>query len=242
LENLRRLAGEAGVLAGIATAWIFLGFVFIFPSAGLTLIDQANPHRYLTFIAHHSTIFWTVNILGGLVASLLSVVVYLGLGDRFKEDAPASARIGSLAGVIGAAAFAAGALIRHTAYGTLSPIYATNVVGASHAFYAVSTIVGSLSGLGNVLAGLGTLVFGNVMLKERRYNNVGYFSVVAGAAMILSGFISHPFTYMISAFSAGAWLVWTALVMRGEAGPALFRWGASKARANSRSSTQRRAA
>jgi len=51
MENLRRLGGEAGILAGTATAWIFLGFVFIFPSAGLTLIDQANPHRYLPFIA-----------------------------------------------------------------------------------------------------------------------------------------------------------------------------------------------
>ncbi len=242
MENLRRLGGEAGVLAGIAAAWIFLGFVFIFPSAGLTLVDQANPHRYLTFIPRHSIMFLTVNILGGLVSSLLGAVVYMALGDRFRDGTPASAQIGSRVGVIGTAAFAAAALIRHTAYGSLSSVYATNVVGAAHAFYAVSTVVGSLMGLGNVLAGLATLAFGNVMLKERRYNSVGYFSVVAGTAMVLSGFISHPFTYIVSTLSAGAWWVWTALVMRGEAGPALFRWGASKARANGRSNAQRRAA
>ena len=97
MENLRRLGGEAGILAGTATAWIFLGFVFIFPSAGLTLIDQANPHRYLPFIAQHSAMFWTVNILGGLIAGLLSAVVFLALGDRFKDESPASARIGSSA-------------------------------------------------------------------------------------------------------------------------------------------------
>lgn len=240
MENLRRLGGEAGILAGTATAWIFLGFVFIFPSAGLTLLDQANPHRYLPFIARHSAMFWTVNILGGLIAGLLSAVVFMALGDRFKDESPASARIGSSAGTIGAAAFAAAALVRHTGFGSLSAIYATNGVGAAHAFYAVSTVAGSLIGLGNVMAGLGTLVFGSVMQKHRRYNDVGYLSVVAGTAMVLSGFISHPFTFAVSAISAMAWLTWTGLVLRAEAGPAFLRWGAARPRANGRA--QRRVA
>src|SRR2546422_10535261 len=144
MENLRRLAGEAGFLAAIATAWLFLGFVVLFPSAGLGLVDQANPHRYLPFIARHSAMFWVVNILGALVAGLLSAVVYMALHDRFKDESPATARIGSFAGTMGAAAFATAALVRHTGFGWLSTIYATNVVGAAHAFYAVIIVAGTL--------------------------------------------------------------------------------------------------
>ncbi len=234
MENLRRLGGEAGILAGIATAWIFLGFVFLFPSAGLALVDQANPHRYLPFITQHSAMFWTVNILGGLIAGLLSAVVYMAVGDRFKEESPASARIGSFAGTIGAASFAAAALVRHTGFGTLATIYATNGVGAAHAFYAVSSVAGSLVGLGNVMAGLGTLVFGRIMQRHQRYNNLGYLSVLAGTAMVLAGFITHPFAFAVSAISAMAWLTSTARVLRAEAGPALFRWGAAKPRVQRR--------
>ena len=95
MEDLRRLGGEAGILAGVAMAWLFLGFVVLFPSAGLNLVDQGNPHRYLPFIARHASMFWVVNILGALVAGLLSAVVYMALHDRFKDESPATARIGS---------------------------------------------------------------------------------------------------------------------------------------------------
>lgn len=240
MENLRRLGGEAGVVAGIATAWLFVGLVFIFPSAGLQLADQANPHRYLPFVARHAEMFWTINILGGLAAALLSAVTFLAISDRFRDDAPASARIGSVAGVMGAAAFAAAALVRHISFGSLSSVYAANGASAAYAFYAVSAIVNSLAGLGHVAVGLGMLVFGNVMFRHRRYNNVGYLSVVAGTATVMAGLVINAFTFALGTVSMTAWLIWTALVMRSEAGPAWFRWGAAKVRANGR--VQRRAA
>src|SRR5438034_7816060 len=114
MEDLRRLGGEAGVLAGVAMAWLFLGFVVLFPSAGLNLVDQGNPHRYLPFIARHASMCWVLNILGALVAGLLSAVVYVALHDRFKDECPATARIGSFGGTMGAAAFGAAALVGHT--------------------------------------------------------------------------------------------------------------------------------
>lgn len=242
MENLRRLGGEAGVLAGLAMAWMILGFLFIFPAAGLAFGDQANPHRYLPFVARHSALFWSVNILGGLVAALMGVVVFMALWDRFKEDAPASAKIGSLTGIIGSGMFAASVVVRQVGFVMLSPIYAGNMVGAAHAFYAVNVIVRSLAALGSLAVGLGTLTLGNVLVKHRKYNGVGYLSVVAGVAMVLSGFISHPITYVVGLASAAVWLIWTALVLRGEAGPALVHWGVTKSRAMGRAHAQKRIA
>src|SRR2546428_834529 len=140
-------------------------------------------------------------------------------------------RLGGEAGVLAALA---AAWVRHAGFGWLSTISATNGVGAAHAFYAVSTVAASLVGLGNVMAGLGILLFGRVMQRHQRYNSLGYLSVVAGTAMVLAGFVTHPFSFAVSAISAMVWLTRTALTLRAEAGPALFRWGTAQSRANGR--------
>src|SRR5256886_17202969 len=111
MEDLRRLGGEAGVLAGVAMAWLFLGFVVLFPSAGLNLVDQGNPHRYPPFIARHASMFRGVNILGALVAGLLSAVGYMALSDRLMDESPATPRNGSIAASMCAARFAAAGLV-----------------------------------------------------------------------------------------------------------------------------------
>lgn len=237
MENVRRLGGEAGVLAGIATALLFLAFVWFFPQAGLSLADQANPHRYITFIVKHQMLFWTVNVLGGLLAALMSAVLFLALGDRFREDAPASALIGPMLGIGGAVGFAASALIRQVGYSAASVLYATNQVGAVQAFRAVQWVETSMFALGQVAVGLSAIVLGIVMLREKRYAGVGYLSAVAGTTMFLGGFIAHAVLFLASFALMTVWFVGSALVLRSEAGPAFVRWGAAKSRAGERHAT-----
>ena len=234
MENLRRLGAEAGVLAGIATGLLFLGFVWFFPQAGLTMAAQANPHKYLTFIAKHEMLFWTVNVLGGLLAALMSAVLFLALGDRFQEDAPASARIGVLFGIGGALGFAASSLIRQVGYSAASVLYATNRTGAVQAFRGTQWVEISMFALGQVAVGLAAIVLGIVMLREKRYAGVGYLSAVAGTTMFLGAFVSHVVLFMGSFALMAGWFVWTALIVRSEAGPGLIRLGAGKGRAGSR--------
>src|SRR5438552_2432391 len=93
---------------------------------------------------------------------------------------------------------------------------------------------------GVAMAGLGILLFGRVMQRHPRYNSLGYLSMGAGTVMVLAGFVTHPFSFAVSTISAMAWFTRTALALRAEAGPALFRWGTAKSRANGRA--QRRVA
>jgi len=234
MENLRRLGAEAGVLAGIATALLFLGFVWFFPQAGLTMAAQANPHRYLTFVARHEMLFWTVNVLGGLLAALMSMVLFLALGERFRDDAPASARIGPAFGITGALGFAASALLRQVGYSGAAELYAVNRTGAVMAFRGVQWVETSMFALGQVAVGLGAIVLGVVMLRAKRYAGVGYLSAVAGTTMFLGGFIDHVVLFMGSFALMAGWFVWTSLVMRAEAGPGLVRFRAARGRAASR--------
>jgi len=225
MENLRRLGGEAGVVAGVATAWLFLGFVFIFPTAGLDFVDQVNPHRYLPFITRHQGMVWSVHILGGLLAALGTAVLFAALQDRFAAEAPGSAKLGAGAGLFGAGTLAAAALVRQAGFDALSGVYLTNAVGGAHAFYALSGVVHSLESLSALATGLGVLVLGRAMMGEARYSSVGYLSVAVGLVMVVAAFVSHVFLFMVSTLGMIAWLIWTALVLRAEAGPAFFvRW------------------
>lgn len=228
MENVRRLGGEAGVLAGAAAAWAFLGATLIFPSAKLNLIDQMNPHKYLPFIAKHETMFWMVNILGGLLAPLLALILLLALADRFQDEAPASSRIGSLFGIVGMAALGIGALTRQVGLGALSALYIyhapkaapTATKTAATAFFALNAMVNSIVAMGGVATGLGVLILGSVMLRAERYRSIGYLGAITGIALVLSAFIAHVFLFMASSILTVAWLIWTGLTLRAEVTPA----------------------
>ncbi len=222
MDNLRRLAGEAGVLAAIATGWLFLGLVMVFPSAGLNLADQSNPHRYIPYIAKHAGVFWTVNILGGLAAAVFLAIFIKGLSDRFHNDAPATSHIGSWLGVFGATSFAAAAVIRQIGFSSLIPVYKTAKVSGAIAFYGTNGVVHGLLALGGIVAGLAVLIFGGIMLKSQRYASVGFLSVIAGTIMVLDGFVNNVYFFMGSFLAMIVWLFWTALTLRAEVGPALF--------------------
>ncbi len=231
MENLRRLGGEAGLVAGIATAWVFLGFVFIFPTAGLDFVDQVNPHRYLPFITKHQAMVWTVHILGGLLSAMGAAVLFAALQDRFNGNGSGIVKLGAGAGLFGAGTLAAAVLVRQAGFDALSSLYATNVVGGAHAFYALRGVVHSLESLSALATGVGILVIGRVMVTEKKYATVGQMSVIVGVVMAFAAFASHVLLFMVSALGMIAWLIWTSLTLRAEVGPAyISRWFVPKKR------------
>ncbi|HXF83366.1 MAG TPA: hypothetical protein VNN19_11505 [bacterium] len=220
MDSLRRLGGEAGMIAALATAWVFLGFVFIFPTAGLQFVDQINPHRYLPFVTRHPAMVWSVHILGGLLAALGTAVLFTALQDRFGAEHPGRARLAAGAGLFGAGTMAAAVLVRQAGFDALAGLYATNAVGGAHAFYALRGLVHSLESLSTLSTGLGVLIFGRLMVGDRFFGTVGQFSVLAGAVMVFAAFVGQIFLFMVSSVAMLAWLAWTSVLLRLEAGPA----------------------
>ncbi|HEU5300122.1 MAG TPA: hypothetical protein VFW08_11570 [bacterium] len=220
MDNLRRLGGEAGMVAALATAWVFLGFVFIFPTAGLDFADQLNPHRYLPFVTRHPAMVWSVHILGGLLAALGAAVLFTALQDRFGSEHPGQSRLAVGAGLFGAGTLAAAVLVRQAGFDALAGLYATNAAGGAYAFYALRGLVHSLDSLSTLSTGLGVLVFGRLMNGDKRFGTVGQFSILAGVVMVFAAFVSQVFLFMVSSVAMIAWLAWTAVTMRMEAGPA----------------------
>lgn len=206
MDQLRRIGGEAGILAGIATVWFLVGLVLVYPSVGLELAQQNNPHRWLPFVAKHEPLVWSVNIAGGMLGALLTAVLILALTDRFREDEPANTRIAQVIGLFGASATAMGALTKHAGSTWLANLYVANQVGASHALYALTSVVNAFFSFGTFATGCAVLLIGRLMLKHRRYENAGYLSLLAGAIMVLSGLFGRD---VLSHFSVIAAIFWT---------------------------------
>ncbi len=239
VEDLRRLGGEAGVVAGLALGWLLLGILVVWPSAGLNFAGEFNPNKLLPFVHRHEAMFWAVNILGGLLAAVMSIILYLAVGDRFTNDAPASARIGALFGVFGSFGFGAAALLRQFGMGPLSMLYSSNSVGAVHAFRGMSGVLSAALSVGELFTGIATLAFAGAMMSEKNYRNPGLVGIITGVAMILATFVRGPVLNGVGFAAAAVWFAWTAIVMRAESGPAFFKWAAGS-REGSRSA--RRAA
>jgi hypothetical protein len=222
MDQLRRIGGEAGVLAGIATVWFFVGLVLVYPSVGLELAHQTNPHKYLPFVDKNEALVWSVNILGGMLGALLTAVLILALTDRFREDEPANTRIAQVIGLFGASATAMGALTKHAGSNWLADLYVANQVGASHALYALNSVVNAFFTFGTFAIGCAVLIVGKLMLKHRRYENAGYLSLLAGAIMILSGLFGRDVLSQLSIIAMIFWLGFSSFGLLQEFGGQFF--------------------
>src|SRR5690349_20546670 len=123
MDTLRRLGGLAGIVSGLATAWLTIGLCVAFPAAGVTLKDQNDPNKYLPFVAKHTVLFWTTDVLGGVLAAIAAAILIVALADRFRGDSHGQATLGMALGLVGAFGLAAGAFIRLMMAGQLAAIY-----------------------------------------------------------------------------------------------------------------------
>ncbi len=220
MDNLRRLGGVAGIVAGLSTAWLAVGLTVIFPAAGLPLKSQQDPAKYLPFIIRHETLFWAAGAAGGVLAALAAGVLILALADRFHDDSRDQARFGLALGLAGALAFAVGAFLRLTGFGYLATVYGSNRQGAAAAFYALSGVAGSFVALADATLGLSALVFGGLMLRRPGYARAGSISIIAGAPLVLSAFLAGSMLVPIASGLTALWLFWSGGLLWTETMPA----------------------
>ncbi|HLW48524.1 MAG TPA: hypothetical protein VKW09_12230 [bacterium] len=213
MDNLRRLGGLAGIVSGLATAWLTIGLTVAFPAAGITLRGQNDPNKYLPFIAKHTVLFWTTDVLGGVLAALAAAILMLALADRFRAESDGQAKIGLAMGLVGALGLAIGAFIRLTSAAYLTAIYGAAKLTAGVAFYAVNSMAHAFLALGAVALGLSALIYGAMMLKNDSYTHAGYVSVVAGTPLIISAFIAGDVLYLIASGLITIWFFWTGALL-----------------------------
>jgi len=229
MQNLRRLGGGAGILAGLAAAWHLLGVAVIIPSAHLSLSGQQSPHKYLVFAHRHQDMISWINLPGAVLAPLLALILLLAVADRLREHAPDWTQIGLALGVVGLIGFAVGAFVKQFGLGSLVQFHVTNKTGAAIAFYAVNGTANAFLSLGGVALGLGVLALATVMLRMNGYYGmIGSFSVITGVAQILSGLTPNTTVYLIASVLTVAWFAGTGAALWMEAASGTARKGRAR--------------
>jgi hypothetical protein len=230
MDNLRRLGGLAGIVSGLAMAWLTIGLSVAFPAAGITLRGQNDPNKYLPFVMKHTALFWSVDVLGGVLAAVAAAILILALAERFHGASSDQAKLGMTMGLVGALGLVIAAFCRLTAVGYLTGIYHAAKLTAGVAFYAVNSMVHGFVALGAVCLGLSALIYGGMMLKDSDYTHAGYLSIVAGTPLIISAFISGDVLYLVASGLITIWLFWTGALLWMETAPVASARGARNGR------------
>lgn len=230
MDNLRRLGGLAGIISGLATAWLTIGLSVAFPAAGITLRGQNDPNKYLPFVMKHTALFWSVDVLGGIVAAIAAGILMLALAEKFHGESSDQAKLGMTMGLVGALGLVTAAFCRLTAVVYLTGIYHAAKLTAGVAFYAVNSMLHGFLALGAVCLGLSALIYGGLMLKDSDYTNVGYLSIVAGTPLIITAFVAGDVLYQVASGLIALWLFWTGALLWMETAPASSARGARTGR------------
>jgi hypothetical protein len=178
----------------------------------------------------HTVLFWTVDVLGGIVAAVAAAILILALAEKFHGESSDQAKLGMTMGLVGALGLGIAAFCRLTAVGYLTAIYHAAKLTAGVAFYAVNSMVHGFLALGAVTLGLSALIYGGMMLKDSEYTNVGYLSIVAGTPLIITAFIAGDVLYQVASGLIALWLFWTGALLWIETAPVSSAKGARNGR------------
>lgn len=226
MQNLRRLGGGAGILAGLAAAWHLLGVAVITPSMHLSMSAMDNPHKYLVWAHRHQDMISWINLPGSILAPLLGLVLLVAIADRLREHAPDWSQIGFALGTVGLIGLVVGAAVKQFGLGSLIQFHVTNKTGAAIAFYAVNGTANAFLNLGGLALGLGVLAIASAMLKMNgSYGMIGSFSIMTGLAQILSGLTPDRTVYLIASVLTAAWFAGTGAALWMETATGTLRKG-----------------
>lgn len=216
MQSLRRWGGTAGIVAGIALLWVLIALVLVLPAAGLAPDDQSNPDKLLPFVAANSLLNFLVNVVGGSLAVVFGWVLFYGLGERFRAEAPMRSRVAPVFTTLGVTMFGITSLMRYVGLSNLAALSATDKVAATHAFFALNAGSLGIEAFGNLAVGLGLLLFGSVMTGVGRYRGAGYVAWITGLVTLASIVSASPVFFLGGTVLTIIWLLWTGVTLRSE--------------------------
>lgn len=177
-----RVAGIAGILAGVALAGEFL----FFSLSGFAQASFNDPPAAMAFLRDHGPLM-RVAVLFGAVGVALTLIFLTGLAERLRTRTPvmsvATLYFG-IAGNVGDGLVALSFWIGIPLFVTLAGQDQTAAKGAWGAFTAIT---GGYQGFGNLFLGLSLLASGAAIVRQRAFPRpIGGIALVAGIASVAS--------------------------------------------------------
>ena len=210
MDAMQRNGGTAGL---VSAALLVLLFILFLP-AGLDPQTAADPAKALPLITAKRGVFAGVGIVATLAAAVATVFA-IGLSGRLRDRAPTRASTYLYLAILGLGGHALGAVTLWQGGGHLADYTATDQVGASHAWVALSAMISGINTFGDAFTGGSFLIGAWAIIDTGAVNRTaGWVGLLAGVLIILGIFAKAPVVMLASIILVIIWLVWVGSELR----------------------------
>lgn len=210
MRDVRKLGGVAALVEAVFFLIVPVLFLLVLPRLGLTLMDQGDPSKLLTFsIKNPLLILFDV---AAVIAAAAIVALALVMQEQLREAAPLAMRGAVIAASIGAGLLVASGIGDSYDLLGMGQLYAANHTMATTAYAAVGTLAIGLFFAGLLAYGVWALVTSWVAQRSGAYSPAqNYLGMAWGVLAILCVFATaSPTFYLLALLVPIVGVIWTA--------------------------------
>ncbi len=209
-NNLQRLGGLSGILAG--GTWIFAFILYLTVFAPLVAGEMDAPET-VAFLRDQQALFYTWNLIIYVWFGIFQAVLTLAIHERLKADAPALSQIAATLGLVWSGLVIASGMVANVGAATVIELYATNPEQAGTVWQALSTVVNGLGGGNEIVGGLWVLTLSWAAIRGALPKALNIAGMVFGLAGIVT--MVPMLTDVGALFGIGliVWYIWAGAVL-----------------------------
>lgn len=209
MKNLQKAGGVAALY--MAAAYV-AGMVFFLLVLNYTAVVE--PAQKLASLVNNQAGMYVMTLVDYVIFGVFLVVLALALHERLKKGAPAIMQIATALGLIWAGMLIASGMVFNVGMTTVVELYGEDPLQAASIWLAVDSVAQGLSGNGEVLGGLWTLLVSWVALRTGGLpKGLNYLGLLVGAVGIVSAVPALEDLMAVFGLGQIVWFVWLGIVM-----------------------------
>jgi hypothetical protein len=194
-----------------AAAYV-MGMVFFLVLVSYPTIT--DPVEKVATLAQNRTGMYALHLVTYVVFGISLVVLALALYERLKAGAPALMQVATAIGLIWAGLLIASGMIFNVGMGPVIELYASDPEQAGLVWLSIEAVSEGLSGNGEVLGGLWTLLVSVAALRTMALpRGLNYLGVIIGVAGILSVIPALGNLVIVFGLAQIIWFAWLGIIM-----------------------------
>ena len=210
MNNSQKFGGFAALIHAAAYVFgIVLAVTLIFP------IMDADPGRYIAFVADNQAIVYVWNLVAYWVSAATLIVMALALYERLKAGSPALAQTATVFGLIWAGLIIGSGNLMLRDINVIGELYGHNAAQAQTIWLALEAVENGIVSGNELVGSLWVLLLSIAALRSGELTRtVNYFGMAFSLAGILT-IVPAIAETMIMIFAPGmiVWSVWVGIVI-----------------------------
>jgi hypothetical protein len=210
MNMLLKVGGMAALLHAAAyIVGMVIGVAFVFP------VLDADPSRYVTFVAEHQTLVYVWNLISYWGSAITLVIMALALYHRLQAGSPALVQTATVFGLIWAGLIIGSANLMLRNSGVIGSLYGQDPAQAAALWPALQAVENGIVSGNELVGSLWVLLISIAALRAGVFARLfNYFGVAISVAGILT-LIPSVWETMVMVFGPGMilWSIWLGIAL-----------------------------